>query len=232
MWTLTPAWLEGPCLPAHARGKTVSVKLSFLRWEMRRWHATWGGGCTSESGRSTVDSEATSPTGKPCCTEDLESGPQQCQRLGERRALNHQVKDGCVLMTKGKVIKTRWNTTITESFCKIYWWTTDGALKVGPLAHQSPKMCKDVQPEAGVMRAETEDDAACDGHTRPRLSAEFWFWHWTIYISTRSHEESTASAVSTASDGLFFISLHRFLPQQTEVQSHRSRFHTDSLQSF
>lgn len=49
----------------------------------------------------------------------------------------------------------------------------------------------------------------------------------TLYKSTRSHEEHTASF-----GGVFFVSLHWLLQQQKEVRLHRSDFHTDSLESF
>lgn len=52
----------------------------------------------------------------------------------------------------------------------------------------------------------------------------------TLYISTRSHEELTASSASFGS--VFFVSLHQLPQQQKEVRLHRSDFHTDSLESF
>lgn len=90
-------------MPAHARGKTVSVKLvSALRDETPTCNLR--GGFVSLN-RGGLDSEAASWPEKTRCTEDVTSGPQQRQRPRERRALNHQVKGGYVLMAKSKAIK-------------------------------------------------------------------------------------------------------------------------------
>lgn len=112
----------GPCVSAHAQGKTVSVKLSFLQWEMRRRHATWGEGFVSLN-RGGLDSETARKT---ALYRRHDVGTAAAPKA--RRAKGYKSSGERICFNgKGQGDKnTRWNTTITVSLCNVFRRVTDG----------------------------------------------------------------------------------------------------------
>lgn len=209
-------WKGPACLHKHTlREKQLVSNYHFCA-------GRWDADMQPKEEDSRLDRGGASPPGKACCAEDLEPKAwrsESAKSSGERRICFNDKNTG-------------WNTVITESFCNVDRWIADSAYPWSAgssISIWKTKMYKEVQPEAERITEEEWWERRQRRRMQPVMNRQLSDASatLTLYKSTRSHEEHTASF-----GGVFFVSLHWLLQQQKEVRLHRSDFHTDSLESF